>query len=55
LLEEGMERGIEKGIERGIKDLVCRMAAKGKSVAEISDLTDLSVEQVSRILQNREL
>lgn len=55
LLEEGIEKGIEKGIERGIKDLVRRMSAKGKSVAEISDLTDLSVEQISQILQNREI
>lgn len=54
LLEEGIEKGIEKGIERGIEGLVRRMSAKGKSVAEISDLTDLSAEQVSRILQTRE-
>lgn len=51
---ELLEEGIEKGIEKGIEALVRRMSAKGKGVAEISDLTDLSIEQVSRILQARE-
>lgn len=54
LLEEGIEEGMKKGIEKGIESLVRRMSAKGKSALEISELTDLSVDQVSRILQARD-
>lgn len=54
LLEEGIEKGIKKGIEKGIESLVRRMSAKGRSALEISELTDLSVDQVSRILQARD-
>jgi predicted transposase YdaD len=38
-------------LEEGIESLVRRMSSKGRSPAEISDLTDLPVEQISRILQ----
>ncbi len=50
LLEEGIERGVEKGIERGVAELVRRMAGKGRTSAEISELTDLSVEEIARFL-----
>ena len=51
---ELLEEGIEKGIEKGIESLVRRMSSKGRSPAEISDLTDLPVEQISRILQTQD-
>lgn len=50
LLEEGVERGRREGIERGTAALVLRMAGKGKSPAEISEWTDLPVEEVERLL-----
>lgn len=49
-IEKGIERGIERGIEKGSAKLIRRMAAKGKSPAEISDLTDLSVEEIEKVL-----
>jgi predicted transposase YdaD len=45
---------LEEGIEKGIESLVRRMSSKGRSPAEISDLTDLPVEQISRILQTQD-
>ena len=55
LLEEGIERGIEQGIERGIErgaaNLIRKMVSKGRSMAEISDLTDLSTEEIDRFLE----
>jgi predicted transposase YdaD len=41
-------------LEEGIESLVRRMSSKGRSPAEISDLTDLPVEQISRILQTQD-
>lgn len=54
LLEEGIERGIERGIEKGVADLIRVMAAKGKTPAEISELTDLSAEEVDRFLASEQ-
>jgi len=43
---ELLKEGIERGIERGTADLIQRMAAKGKSPAEIAELTDFSLEAI---------
>lgn len=54
LLEEGIERGIERGMERGIKrgmeKVIRAMAFKGKSASEISELTDVPIQQIERFL-----
>jgi predicted transposase YdaD len=53
----GEEKGIKIGEEKGIKDatvkFVLKSADKGISVEEIADITELAVEQVRNILQNR--
>ncbi len=46
LFHEGIERGIEKGAAK----LIRRMAAKGKSPAEIAELTDLPGEKIEKFL-----
>lgn len=55
LLEEGLERGrqegLQKGLAKGMADLIRKMAGKGRTPAEISDLTDLSVAEVIRFLE----
>jgi len=50
-IQRGREEGIEKGIQRGTVNLIRRMIAKGKTPAEISDLTDLSVKEIARFLE----
>lgn len=47
---ELLEEGIEKGIEKGVANLIRQMAAKGRTPAEISELTDLSAAEVVRFL-----
>ena len=54
LLEEGIEKGIEKGVERGIANLIRRMIAKGKSRAEITELTDLPLGEIEKFLKTEE-
>ena len=53
-IEKGLERGIEKGIEKGTANLIRRMIAKGKSPAELAELTDLPLAEVERFLKVEE-
>ena len=52
--EEGIEQGIEQGLERGItqkqEEVIFKLYQKGKSVEEIADLLDLSIDEVRKIL-----
>ena len=52
---EGVEHGIEKGIERGTSKekiaTVKRMAKKNMPIADIAECTDLSIEEVQKILE----
>ncbi len=57
----GMKRGIEKGVARGVeqgayqnkKQMYLKLVNKGKSVEEIADLFDTSVEEVQKSLNYR--
>ena len=53
-LEQGLEQGIEQGLERGItqkqEEVIFKLYQKGKSVEEIADLLDLSIDEVRKIL-----
>ena len=55
-IEQGIERGIEQGIERGIeqgqRQLIYTMLKKGKTVEEISELCDISVDAIRKIQEN---
>jgi len=46
---EGIEKGMQKGIEKGIEQVAKHALLKGKSVADISELTGLTAEQIKRI------
>ncbi|WP_455617514.1 hypothetical protein [Eisenbergiella sp.] len=52
VLEEGRSVGLEEGLEKGIKltKEVLKLSAKGRSESEISELCDISLEQVRKIL-----
>jgi predicted transposase YdaD len=56
--QEGMVIGEQKGIAIGKKEAlseyVFKLSGKGKSIEEICELTDLSVEEVKEVLNNRE-
>jgi flagellar biosynthesis/type III secretory pathway protein FliH len=46
----GEQRGIAIGEQKALSEYVFKLARKGKSAAEISELTDLPSEEVNRIL-----
>ena len=46
------QRLINEGIEQEKKELVYRMSAKGMSIESISDITELSKNEIERILQS---
>lgn len=64
-LEQGLKEGLEQGLEQGraegrakgraegraegILDIARKMKAKGKSVEEIAEMTDLSLEEIARL------
>jgi len=45
---------LEKGVERGIANLIRRMIAKGKSRAEITELTDSPLGEIEKFLEAEE-
>ena len=47
--EKGMEIGMEIGIEKKSIDIALRMLSKGMSVAVISEVTGLSVEEIKKL------
>jgi predicted transposase/invertase (TIGR01784 family) len=50
--QEGELIGRQEGRQEILTNLAIKYARKGMNVVEIADLTDLSIEQVKKILQN---
>jgi predicted transposase YdaD len=50
----GKQEGIAIGKQEALSEYVFKLSGKGKSIEEISELTDLSVEEVKEVLNNRE-
>jgi hypothetical protein len=49
----GEQKGIATGEQKALSEYVFKLSGKGKSIEEISELTDLSVEEVNEILNKR--
>ena len=45
-IAEGMEKGMEKGMAEGVAKVARNLKQKGFSVAEITDATGLTEEQI---------
>jgi predicted transposase/invertase (TIGR01784 family) len=56
-MQEGMAIGEQKGMAIGkqeaLLEYVFKLSGKGRSIEEICELTDLSVEEVKEVLNNR--
>jgi predicted transposase YdaD len=48
--ERGEERGIEKGKEELAREIIFNMLEKQKTIAEIADLTNLTEQQIQKII-----
>jgi predicted transposase/invertase (TIGR01784 family) len=49
----GEQRGMQKGLQQAQVNYVLKLSQKSKSVEAIAELTDLSLEDVSNILNNK--
>lgn len=53
-VEKGLQKGLEKGLKKGEKQkalaIAQKMLNKGKSVAEVKEFTDLSIEEIKSLL-----
>jgi predicted transposase/invertase (TIGR01784 family) len=49
VFQEALEEGMEKGMEQALERVALRSLAKGYSVADVSELTGLSVPRVKRL------
>ncbi len=49
IIKTKYDEGLEKGIEKGIEKIVIRCLKKGKTIAEIMDITGLTREQIEHI------
>lgn len=54
-IEKGMQEGLEQGIEKGKKDTYTKiinfMLGKGKSIFEIAEDLNITVEEINQILK----
>jgi predicted transposase YdaD len=48
----GKQEGIAIGKQEALSEYVFKLSGKGRSIEEISELTDLSVEEVKEVLNN---
>ncbi|VYT93094.1 transposase [Streptococcus oralis] len=49
-IDEAREEGLEQGLEQGRKQLVCKMVSRGMTLELISEMTDLSIEEIKSML-----
>jgi predicted transposase/invertase (TIGR01784 family) len=54
-LQEGIEKGREEGREEGKIDVALKMIAKGKPFEEISEITELSTDQIKKLAENNKV
>jgi predicted transposase/invertase (TIGR01784 family) len=52
--QRGEQRGMQKGLQQAQVNYVLKLSRKSKSVEEIAELTDLTVEEVNHILNNNQ-
>ena len=50
----GIQKGFQKGIENRNVEIVQKSLKKGLSVDTISDLIDLSIEEINKIIKGSE-
>ena len=49
-IEQGIKQGIEQGIEQGRKEIAQKMLANGISIEEVSEITNINVEKLKKLL-----
>ena len=52
-ITQGITQGIPQGVSQEKEDVVIRMGKRGYNVETIADATELSVDQIKKILENR--
>ena len=51
--EKSKQEGIEQGIEQNRKEMVMNMKEKGISMELISDISNLSIEEIEKLLEDQ--
>lgn len=49
-LQEGLQKGLQKGIEQGIEQIAIRLIKANKSLDEISVITGLAIDHITKLL-----
>jgi predicted transposase/invertase (TIGR01784 family) len=52
---EGKFDGIKEGMEKGKVEIALKMIAKGKSFEEISEITELSIQQIEQLAEKNKV
>ena len=50
--EQAYAEGTENGIAKGVVKIIIKMYRKGYEVEQISDILDMEVEEVRKIIEN---
>lgn len=53
-MEQGIERGIEQGMEQKQREMIINMNNKKMNISTISQIANLTVEEVKKIIENRD-
>jgi hypothetical protein len=54
-LAQGINKGREEGIEKGKVEIALKMIAKDKSFEEISEITELPIDQIKKLAENNKV
>ncbi|NPA58504.1 MAG: Rpn family recombination-promoting nuclease/putative transposase [Aquificae bacterium] len=49
--QEGLKEGLQKGLQKGLQEAVVKLYKKGKSSEEISELLDIPLDEVKKLLK----
>ena len=47
--EEGLKEGLEEGLKEGLESVALKMIGKGKTLEEIREFTELSLERIKEL------
>ena len=48
--ESGIQKGLQQGLQQGVLKVISSMRSNGLSIAEISNVKNLSIEEVTKVL-----
>ena len=52
-IQQGMKQGMQQGMKQATYDMILKMYKKGMSANQIADITDITVDEINKILVDK--